>query len=85
MTVWKKNTEPNPESPQNEGICYPAILGDIFLMVLFPPIWVLIKELKSEYPLKNIMRIVINFLLTSCFYFPGLIHAMSIYKLEGTI
>jgi uncharacterized membrane protein YqaE (UPF0057 family) len=85
MTVWKKNTEPNPESPQNEGICYPAILGDIFLMVLFPPIWVLIKELKSEYPLKNIMRIVLNFLLTSCFYFPGLIHAMSIYKLEGTI
>jgi uncharacterized membrane protein YqaE (UPF0057 family) len=68
-----------------EGICYPAIVRDIFIMVLFPPLWVLIKELYSEDPLKNFMRIVINFLLTACFYFPGLIHAMSIYKLEGTI
>jgi uncharacterized membrane protein YqaE (UPF0057 family) len=81
MTVWKKSTEPE----NSEGICYPAIVGDIFLMVLFPPLWVLIKELKSENPLQNIMRIVVNFLLTACFYFPGLIHAMSIYKLEGTI
>ena len=81
MTVWDKSNEPE----NNEGICYPSILGDIFLMVLFPPLWVLIKELKSDPPLQNIMRIVVNFLLTACFYFPGLIHAMSIYKLEGTI
>ena len=82
MTVLTKSTQ---NENTEEGICFPAIVGDIFLMVLFPPLWVLIKELKSENPLQNIMRIVLNFLLTSCFYFPGLIHAMSIYKLEGTI
>ena len=73
------------QNDNNKGICYPAIIRDFIIMVIFPPFWVLIKEIYSDKPLPNIVRIVINLLLTSCFYFPGLIHAINIYKIEGSI
>lgn len=65
--------------------CYPNELKDIVLMVLFPPLWVLLKEIHSKNPLTNIIRIVFNFIFTSIFYFPGLIHAMMIFRAEGGI
>ena len=67
------------------SFCYPADLKDIILMVLFPPLWVLLKEIHSKKPLTNIMRVVFNFLFTSFFYFPGLMHAMMIFRSEGGI
>jgi uncharacterized membrane protein YqaE (UPF0057 family) len=67
------------------SFCYPSQLKDIIIMVLFPPLWVLLKEIYSKKPLSNIIRVVFNFLFTSLFYFPGLIHAMKIFRNEGGI
>lgn len=70
---------------EQDSFCYPAELKDIILIVLFPPLWVLLKEIYSKKPLTNIMRVVFNFIFTSIFYFPGLIHAMMIFRTEGGI
>jgi len=67
------------------SFCYPSQLKDIVIMVLFPPLWVLLKEIYSKNPLSNIIRVIFNFLFTSVFYFPGLIHAMQIFRNEGGI
>ena len=67
------------------SICYPSMLKDILIMVLFPPLWVILKEVYAEEPMKNFIRIVFSFVFTSCFYFPGLIHAMGIYRKEGSL
>jgi hypothetical protein len=73
------------ETIEPGSICYPSMLKDILLMVLFPPLWVILKELYSPEPMKHFIRIVFSFVFTSCFYFPGLIHAMGIYRKEGSI
>ena len=65
--------------------CYPTQLKDVAIMVLFPPLWVLLKEIYSKKPLTNIMRVVFNFIFTSIFYFPGLIHALMIFRVEGSL
>ena len=67
------------------SFCYPSVLKDIFIMVLFPPLWVILKEIYSKKPLQNFIRIVYSLLFTSCFYFPGLMHAMSIFRVDGGI
>ena len=56
-------------------ICVPAGLGQLILTILFPPAGVFYEEYISGF--KNITRIVMNFILTAFFYFPGLIHALS--------
>jgi len=68
-----------------DSFCFPSQLKDIFIIVLFPPLWIFLKEMYSPIPFKNVMRIVINLALTSFFYFPGLIHAMNIMRYDGTI
>ena len=65
--------------------CFPSQLKDIFIMIFFPPLWVFLKELNSENPFDNFSRIFINIILTCSFYFPGLVHAMSILRSEGSI
>ena len=67
------------------SFCYPSELKDIIIMVIFPPLWVFLKELNSENPFDNFSRIFINIILTCSFYFPGLVHAMSILRSEGSI
>ena len=67
------------------SFCYPSVLKDIFIMVLFPPLWVILKEIYSKKPLQNFIRIVYSLLFTSCFYFPGLMHAMAIFRSDGGI
>jgi len=67
----------------DEGYCIPNNLKDIFLIVLFPPLWVFLKELNS--PNKDFIKVIYNIIFTSCFYFPGLIHAMNLMRFEGTI
>jgi uncharacterized membrane protein YqaE (UPF0057 family) len=65
--------------------CIPSQFKDICIMILYPPLWVLLKEIYSENPFSNIGRVIINFILTCSFYFPGLIHAMSILRTEGSM
>ncbi len=73
------------DTVESGSICYPSMLKDILIMVLFPPLWVFLKELYAKEPMKNFIRIVFNFLLTSFFYFPGLMHAMMIFRTDGGI
>lgn len=56
-------------------ICYPAGLGQLIVTVLFPPAGVFYEEYKTGF--KNPNRIIMNFILTALFYFPGLIHALT--------
>ena len=67
------------------GFCVPAHLKDIIVIVIYPPLWVFLKEIKSSQPFSNIGRVIINFVLTCAFYFPGLMHALSILREEGTM
>ena len=70
----------------NEGsLCIPYNILDFIMIVIFPPLWVFIKELKSDNPMSNFIRIFICFILTSLFYFPGLMYALNIARMEGTI
>ena len=69
----------------NSPICFPPELGSMILILMFPPLFVFMKEFKADPPFKNFGRIIINFILTSMLYFPGLIHAMSILRKDGPI
>jgi len=73
------------ETHGEDSFCFSSQLKDIFLIVLFPPLWIIVKEANSPVPFKNAMRIVVSLVLTSCFYFPGLIHAMNIMRHDGPI
>jgi len=73
------------ETHGEDSFCFSSQLKDIFLVVIFPPLWIIIKESNSVVPFKNAMRIVVSLVLTSCFYFPGLIHAMNVMRYEGPI
>ena len=69
------------ESILNGGIgygklCIPKWIVDLLLIVLFPPLYVIIYQLKQ--PVFDIKPIIANIILTSCFYFPGFIHAVNI-------
>ena len=66
-------------------ICIPTVLKDISLLVIFPPLWVLIKELTNKNSFPNFYRIILNIVLTSMFYFPGLIHGMLIMRDDGPL
>ena len=57
------------------SICIPAGLGTLIMAVLFPPIAVLYEQYLNGF--NNINRIFMNLILTSMFYFPGLLHALS--------
>lgn len=68
---------------EKQGLCVPTQIKDLILIIIYPPIWVFLKEIKSREPFSNIGRIIVNFVLTCAFYFPGLIHALSILREEG--
>ena len=58
--------------------CIPRELPKYFVMIIFPPLAVFIEEKNSGF--KNVGRIIINFILTSFFYFPGLLHALNVIR-----
>lgn len=66
-------------------ICIPSQLKDLVIIIIYPPLWVFLKEFNKKKPFENLVSIMISFVLTCFFYFPGLIHAMSILRKEGTI
>lgn len=58
--------------------CVPKELPKYIIMIIFPPLSVFIEEMNGGF--KNVGRIIINFILTSFFYFPGLLHAMNVIR-----
>ena len=56
-------------------ICVPTFLVDILLIIVCPPIYVILYQIRSEEEF-SIVPIITNIVLTSCFYFPGFIHAL---------
>ena len=71
-------------------LCVPNTLIDLILIVVFPPLYVISyqvqKYLKADKSSKklvdhlDITQIAVSFILTSCFYFPGFLHALSVMK-----
>lgn len=55
-------------------VCVPDVMTDFVIMLVYPPAYVFLYQKKRGFP--NITMIITSFILTSCFYFPGLIHAM---------
>lgn len=76
--------------------CLPTNLIRIFFTVLFPPLATILKHLKIQdtFPFitfetlsnlaNNIDDIIYSFVLTACFYIPGLIHGLSQLKCAET-
>ena len=56
------------------SICLPDLFIDLLFIIIFPPFYVF-KHQKSR-NFDNILQIITNFMLTCCFYFPGVIHAL---------
>lgn len=54
-------------------ICVPNMLTDLIIIIVFPPLYVYFHQRDRNF--NNITQIIISFILTSCMYFPGLIHA----------
>ena len=59
-------------------ICLPAELPKYIIMVIFPPLYVILDQYKKGFP--RFDKIIVNIILTSMFYFPGLLHALSIIE-----
>ena len=51
-------------------------IGSMILILMFPPLFVFMKELNSDPPFNNFGPNNYKLILTSMLYFPGLIHAM---------
>ena len=58
-------------------ICLSREFTRLILLLLFPPSYIFLNERETGF--KNKGAILMNFILTCLFYFPGLIHAL-IYK-----
>ena len=70
----------------NGGIAFGKLCLDneftrMVLMIVYPPLYVFIMEKKSGF--KNIKAIIMCFIYTCMFYFPGLIFALH-YKVTGS-
>mgnify|MGYP001421214516 FL=1 len=55
-------------------VCVPTSLTDFLLIIIDPPGYVLLLQKRNGF--NNIRQIFVSFILTSLFYFPGLIHAL---------
>jgi uncharacterized membrane protein YqaE (UPF0057 family) len=74
------------------NICLPSHLFDVIFTVIFPPLGLILSKLdfQSSFPyihwgtldvvMENIGSIIKCFLLTMCFYVPGLIYALNLLK-----
>jgi len=60
------------------SICMPDSLLDMIIIIIFPPLYVITYQIKQKK--MDIGQLILNFVFTSCFYFPGLIHALYIMK-----
>lgn len=60
------------------SLCVPNLILDLILIIIFPPIYVIAYQIQNKK--MDVGQIMLNFMLTSLFYFPGFIHALSIMK-----
>ena len=56
-------------------ICVPTYIGKLLFTILFPPLGIFLDEMKKGFP--NPTRIITSLILTSLFYFPGLIYGLN--------
>lgn len=55
-------------------ICYPSNFPKYIFMIVFPPLYFIIDQYEKGFP--RVDKIIISFVLTAMFYFPGLIYAI---------
>ena len=58
-------------------LCLSREFTRLILLILFPPFYIFLNEKETGF--KNKGALIMNFILTCLFYFPGLIHAL-MYK-----
>ncbi len=56
--------------------CIPKQIKDIILILIYPPAYIFLIEYRNKKGF-NISHVMVCFVLTCCFYFPGVIYAMS--------
>ena len=59
------------------SLCMPKFLTELILIIIFPPLYIFLDQKKKGFP--DFYQIIKNFILTCCFYFPGMIHALYIH------
>jgi len=55
--------------------CVPKELPSYIMVIVFPPLSVFVQQWKTGF--KRIDKIIISFILTSLFYFPGLLYGLN--------
>lgn len=55
----------------------------LIIMILYPPLYIFLEEKRKTPRFTNIKAIIMNFVFTCMFYFPGLIHALHYFFTEG--
>lgn len=68
-----------------KALCIPTNMRDYFIMVIYPPLYVFLSEIYTENHVFDPTNIIISFILTCLFYFPGVVHAMSVARERGPI
>lgn len=58
------------------NFCYPNELPMLMIKILCPPLGVYWEQSRCGFP--DITRIIKNLIFTTLFYFPGLVHAISV-------
>jgi uncharacterized membrane protein YqaE (UPF0057 family) len=70
-------------------LCIPKIIVDLILIIVFPPLYVITQQLENYFKGDSESRltdhldmgqIIMSLVFTSCFYFPGFIHALHVMK-----
>jgi len=56
-------------------ICFPKNMPKYIFLVVFPPMYFIIDQYEKGFP--RIDKIIISFILTTFFYFPGLIYGLN--------
>lgn len=63
-------------------ICLNREFTRLIILFIYPPLYVFLREKQRSKPFENKKAIIMCFIYTSMFYFPGLIFALH-YKLSG--
>jgi uncharacterized membrane protein YqaE (UPF0057 family) len=58
-----------------DSFCVPKELPNYIMLIVFPPLSVFIQQWKTGF--KRVDKIIICFILTSFFYFPGLLYGLN--------
>lgn len=81
MSCVKDNDKSITDALINGGLgygklCIPSKIVDLISIIVFPPLYVFVYQLKTKK--YDMVQVITNLILTTCFYFPGFIHALYI-------